>query len=1027
MNLSAPAIRRPIATILLTAAVAIAGIIAFQVLPVSPLPQIDSPTISINAALPGASPDVMAAAVATPLERQLGHIAGVTEMTSQSSTGSASISLQFDLTRNINAAARDVQAAISAARTYLPTNLPSNPTYRKVNSADTPIAILGLTSDTAPKGALYDSASTILVQKLSQIQGVGQVTVGGSSLPSVRVEINPLQLEHYGLKLTQVATFLKSQNAHTPTGSIADGTTTSYITVNDQLSKASDYKELVVSSTKDAVVRLQDIADVVDGTENVRSGGFVNGQPSVMVIVFKQPGSNIIETVDRIKAQLPAMQAAIPAAHKITLVLDQTTTIRASLHDVELTLIISIALVIGVVFVFLRDWRATIIPGIAVPVSLTGTFAAMYLCGFSLDNLSLMALTISTGFVIDDAIVVMENIARYIEKGMPVKEAAFTGAKEIGFTVLSITLSLIAVFIPILLMGGIVGRLFREFAVTLSAAIFISMLLSLTTTPMLCSLLLKPHQERSHGRLYRFSESVFLKLSSAYERSLYWILHHHARPVLLVFVLTIGLTVFYLRRVPKGFFPQQDTGVIMGGMQGPQDASFTKMNDALQRAIAIVRADPGVRNAVGFTGGQGASNGGFIFIALKPLEQRGASATDIVNRLRPKLGTIREAQIFLQAAQDLRIGGRQSNAQYQYTMQADTTADLKAYVPQLTARMKKLTGITDVNSDLLAGGLETYVTFDRLTAARLGITPSDIDDVLNYQFSQAEPSTIYKSLNQYHVVLEAQPQLTTGPSALDDTYVQTSSGTVPLGAIATYGPRTGPLSVNHTGLYPSSTISFNLAPGFALGDATAQIHQLENELRIPKSVHGTFSGTAQQYQASLDSEPLLVAAAIFAVYVLLGILYESFLHPITILTTLPSAALGAVITLILFDSDLNVISLIGIILLIGIVKKNAIMMIDFALQAEREHGLGSEEAIFQACVLRFRPILMTTAAALFGAVPLAFGSGIGSELRRPLGLTIIGGLIVSQVLTLYSTPVVYMMLDRLRARFAPRTAPELAA
>ena len=1017
MNLSAPAIRRPIATILLTAAIAIAGIIAFGVLPVSPLPQVDSPTISVNASLPGASPDVMAAAVATPLERQLGHIAGVTEMTSQSSTGSASISLQFDLSRDINAAAREVQAAISAARTYLPTNLPANPTYRKVNSADAPIVILGLTSETAPRGAMYDSASTVLVQKLSQITGVGQVTVGGSSLPAVRVEINPLQLEHYGLKLTDIATFLKSQNAHTPTGSIADLQTTAYITVNDQLAKAADYRPLIISTKNGAAVRLQDVAEVVDDTENLRSGGFVNGKPSVMVIVFKQPGSNIIETVDLIKAQLPAMQAAIPASHHITLVLDRTTTIRASLHDVERTLLISIVLVIIVVFVFLRDWRATIIPGIAVPVSLTGTFAAMYMFGYSLDNLSLMALTISTGFVIDDAIVVMENITRYLEEGMPVKEAAFTGAKEIGFTVLSITLSLIAVFIPILLMGGIVGRLFREFAVTLSSAILISMVLSLTTTPMLCSLLLKPHRkDAKHGRLYVFAENVFLRLQKGYERSLRWILRDHAYLVLLLFFFTMGLNVFYLVRVPKGFFPQQDTGVVFGGMQGPQDSSFVKMNAALQRAVGIIRKDPGVDNVVGFTGGQGSSNSAFVFISLKPLEQRGASADTIVNRLRPQLGSIREAQTFLMAAQDLRVGGRQSSSQYQYSLQADSTDDLKTYVPTLTNRMKKLSSITDVNSDLQTGGLQTYLTFDRLTAARLGITPTDIDNVLNYHFSQAQASTIYKSLNQYHVILEAPPELTTDPSVLGDVYVQTTNGSVPLAAITTWRPRTGPLSVNHTGLYPSSTISFNLAPGLTLGDATAQIHDLENELQIPKSVHGTFAGTAQQYQASLESEPLLVATAIFAVYVLLGILYESFLHPITILTTLPSASLGAVITLILFDSDLNVISLIGIILLIGIVKKNAIMMIDFALQAERERGMGSEDAIFQACVLRFRPILMTTAAAFFGALPLAFGSGIGSELRRPLGLTIIGGLLVSQVLTLYSTPVVYLMLDRLRKR-----------
>ena len=1023
MNLSAPAIRRPIATILLTAAVAIAGVIAFLVLPVSPLPKIDSPTISVNASMPGASPDVMAAAVATPLERQFGHIAGVTEMTSQSSTGSVNISLQFDLDRDINAAARDVQSAISAARTYLPTNLPANPTYRKVNSADSPILILGLTSTSAPKGALYDSASTVLVQKLSQIQGVGQVTVGGSSLPSVRVEVNPVQLQHYGVKLADVATFLRNQNAHTPTGSVADGSTTSYVLVNDQLSKAEDYKNLIVSQKNGAAIRLADIAEVVDGVENMRSGGYVNGEPSVMVIVFKQPGSNIIETVDRIKEALPAMRAAIPASHQVTLVLDQTTTIRASLHDVERTLLISILLVIVVVFVFLRDWRATIIPGIAVPVSLVGTFAAMYLLGYSLDNLSLMALTISTGFVIDDAIVVMENISRYLEQGMTPREAAFAGAKEIGFTVLSITLSLIAVFIPILLMGGIVGRLFREFAVTLSIAILISMVLSLTTTPMLCALILKHTKPSDHGRFYYFGERVFDGLVRAYGRSLRWILHDHPYLVLLLFFFTMGLNVFYLGKVQKGFFPQQDTGVIMGGLQGSQDASFTKMNGALKRAIDIVKGDPAVQNVVGFTGGQGSSNGGFVFVSLKPLEERKTSASAVVDRLRPKLMGIREAQTFLMAAQDLRAGGRQSNSQYQYQLQADTTDDLKTFVPVLAQKMKGLSTVTDVNSDLQNGGLQTYLSYDRTTAARLGITATDIDNALNWQYSQAQASTIYSSLNQYHVVLEAAPQFTQDPGALDTTYVQTTSGSVPLAAITTYRPRTGPLAVNHSGLYPSSTISFNLAPGASLGDATEQIHQLEDTLQIPKSVHGTFAGTAQQYQASLSSQPLLVVTAIFAVYVLLGMLYESFLHPITILTTLPSASLGAVMTLIVFDAALDVISLIGIILLIGIVKKNAIMMIDFALQMEREHGMGTEEAIYQACILRFRPILMTTAAAFFGAVPLAFGSGIGSELRKPLGLTILGGLVVSQILTLYSTPVVYLMLDRLRKRFSASTDP----
>ncbi|MDE1161592.1 MAG: efflux RND transporter permease subunit [Acidobacteriaceae bacterium] len=1017
MNLSALAIRRPIATILLTGAVALAGIIAFQFLPVSPLPQVDSPTISVSASLPGASPEVMAAAVATPLERQFGHIAGVTEMTSQSSTGTAAISLQFDLDRNINSAARDVQAAISAARSYLPTNLPSDPTYRKVNSADRPIAILSLTSAAASKGDMYDSASTILEQKISQIQGVGQVTIGGSTLPAVRVEINPMQLQHYGLKLTDVATFLQNQNAHTPTGSIADGQTTSYISVDDQLSKAAQYKPLIVSTKNGAAVRLEDIADVVDSTESILSGGYVNGKESIDIIVFKQPGSNIIDTVDRIKAQMPAMQLAIPASQHLKLVLDSTTTIRASLHDVEWTMLLSIALVILVVFIFLRNGRATLIPGIAVPVSLLGTFAAMYMLGYSLDNLSLMAMTISTGFVIDDAIVVMENIARYIEEGMDPVQASFTGAKEIGFTVLSITISLIAVFIPILMMGGIVGRLFREFAVTLSMAIVISMLLSLTTTPMLCALLLKREKPEEHGRMYRIVEDGFNVLLRGYERSLQWIIRDHAVLVLILFIVTAALNITYLTRVAKGFFPTQDTGQVMGGMRGTQDASFEKMDKALKRGVAIVRSDPAVENVVGFTGGQGTTNGAFMFIALKPLDERKISAADVVNRLRPKLAKIKEAQTFLMAAQDLHIGGRQSNAQYQYTLQADTTADLKTYVPKLYAAMKSLSSITDVDTDLQTGGLEAYLTYDRSTAARLAITPSDIDNVLNYSYSQADASTIYKALNQYHVILEADPRYSKSPDALENAYVQTDSGSVPISAITSYKPLTGPLSVNHNGLYPSSTLSFNLAPGASLEQAAGQIHTLESSLHIPTSVHGTFSGTAQQYQTSLKTEPLLIGTAIFAIYIVLGMLYESFMHPITILTTLPSASLGAVITLVLFNSELDIISLIGIILLIGIVKKNAIMMIDFALQLEREHNLSTEDSITQACVLRFRPILMTTAAAFFGAVPLAFGSGIGSELRRPLGLTILGGLLVSQVLTLYTTPVIYLFLDRLRKRF----------
>jgi multidrug efflux pump len=1023
MKLSVLAIQRPVATILLTAAIAIAGVIAFTVLPVSPLPQTDSPTIFVSASLPGANPEVMASSVATPLERQFGHIADVTEMTSESSTGSTSISLQFALSRDVNAAARDVQAAISAARNYLPSNLPSNPTYRKMNSAEAPIAIISVASKTYDVGARYDAVSTILTQRLSQIPGVGEVEVGGGALPAVRVEINPLQLEHYGIKLTDVATFLQKQNAHTPTGSISDGLTVSYISVNDQLSKAADYRPLIIATKNGAAVRLEDVAQVVDSTESTLSAGYANGMPSVDMIVFKQAGANIVETVDRIKAEFPTLQASIPQGMTLTFTLDETTTIRASLHDVERTLIISIVLVILVVFVFLRNWRATIIPGIAVPVSLIGTFAAMYLLNYSLDNLSLMALTISTGFVIDDAIVVMENIARYIELGVPPREAVFKGAEEIGFTVISMSVSLIAVFIPILMMGGVVGRLFREFAVTLSVAIIISMVLSLTTTPMLCSLLFKKdmvHEE--HGRLYRFTENIFNSMLAIYERSLRWVIRDHSALVLLLFFVTMGLNFLYLTRIPTGFFPQQDTGTIMGGVEGTQDASFQKMDGALQRASSIVRADPGVKNVVGFVGGRGVSTTGMMFISLKPLEERKVSATDIVNRLRPRLSVIKEGQTFLMANQDLRVGGRQSNSQYQYSMQADSTSDLKKWVPQLTREMKKLPTVTDVDSDLQAGGLQAYLTYDRATAARLGITPTDIDNNLNYSFSQAQASTIYKTLNQYHVVLEAAPQFTQGPDTLANTYIQNDNGSIPLSAVSTYQMRTGPLSVNHTGLYPSSTISFNLAPGATLGKATEEIHDTENRLHIPKSVHGTFAGTAEVFQKSLSSEPLLVLTAIFTVYIVLGMLYESYIHPITILTTLPSATLGATITLILFNSDLNIISMIGMVLLVGLVMKNAIMMIDFALQLERERGMTTEESIFQACIFRFRPILMTSASAFFGAMPLAFGTGIGSELRRPLGLTIMGGLAVSQVLTLYTTPVVYLVLDRIRLRLGGRRA-----
>ena len=1024
MKLSVIAVQRPIATTLLTAGVAIAGLIAFSVLPVASLPSADSPSINVSASLPGANPEVMATSVATPLERQLGHIAGVTEMTSNSSTGSTNINLQFSMSRNINAAAREVQAAISQSRNYLPTGMPSNPTYRKMNSSESPIAIIGVASKTYDQGARYDTVSTILAQRLSQIPGVGQVSVGGGALPAVRVEINPLQLEHYGISLSQVASFLQQQNAHSPTGSLSDGLTVSYITVNDQISKAVDYRPLIIANRNGAAVRLSDVAEVTDSQENRLSAGYLNGVPSVQMMVYKQAGANIVETVDAIRNELPVLQASIPKGMKLEIVLDMSTTIRASLHDVERTLIIAVLLVILVVFVFLRSWRATIIPGVAVPVSLIGTFAAMYLLNYSLDNLSLMALTICTGFVIDDAIVVMENIVRYIEGGTPVQTAVFKGVSEVGFTVLSMSISLVAVFIPILLMGGVVGRLFREFAVTLSMSIFISMVLSLTATPMLCSQLFRRGFGRNerHNILHRFTGRLFQRLVDTYEVSLRWVVRDHSALVLLVFLVTIALNVVYITRISKGLFPTEDNGMIMGGLQGTQDASFEKMNGALQRAEAIVMADPAIANVMGSAGGSmfGGGSTAMMFISLKPRNQRDATSSDVVNRLRPKLAVLKEGQVFLMAGQDFRVGGRSSNSTYQYTLQADTPSDLRKWVPVLQREMKKLPSITDVNSDMQAGALQTYLTYDRDTAARLGLTPSDIDNTLNDSFSQADVSTIYKTLNQYHVVLEAAPRFTTGPDTLNDTFVEGSNGSIPLSVISTYRMRTGPQQVSHTGLYPSSTISFNLAPGVTLGQATQDVHDLENKLNIPKSVHGAFSGTANEFQRSMGSEPLLIVTAIIAIYIVLGMLYESFIHPITILSTLPSATLGATITLGLFNSDLNVISVIGMVLLVGLVMKNAIMMINFALQAERDRGMDTAEAIQQACKLRFRPIVMTSASAFFGAMPLAFGTGVGAELRRPLGLTIMGGLAVSQVLTLYTTPVVYLFLDRMRLRLFRR-------
>jgi len=1012
MNLSTPFIHRPVATTLLTLAIALAGIIAFLVLPVAALPQIDYPTITVQASLPGASPEIMASSVATPLERQFGRIAGVTEMSSSSYLGSTSIALQFDLNRNIDGAARDVQAAINAARSYLPANLPSNPTYQKVNPADDPIVMIALTSRIYDTGRLYDAASTIMQQKLSQIPGVGQVYVGGSSLPAVRVDINPTQLNSYGLGLQDVKDMLSQQNSNVPKGQIWDGNTTADILANDQLLKAEYYKPLIVGYHNGAAIRLSDIADVQDSIENIRTAGFYNGKPCVTMQVYRQPNANILDTTDRVHAALPVLQASIPAGIDVVVTSDRAARIRPSILDAERSLLVSIALVILVVFVFLRSARATMIPSVAVPVSLLGTFGVMYLFGYSIDNVSLMALTICTGFVVDDAIVVIENITRYIEQGMRPVEAALRGAREIGFTVLSMTLSLVAVFIPILLMAGIVGRVFREFAVTLSVSILVSLVVSLTMTPMMCAHLLKREQGRTHGRIYRINENAFDSLVRLYDRGLHWVLKHE-QFTLGILLITIAVNVYLLVIVPKGFFPLGDTGKLIGGIRASEDTSFQEMQRLSYRFVNIVRSDPAVEGVLIYTGGNGSVNTGHVNVTLTPYEERKLSASQVIDRLRPKLNSVAGARAVLQATQNLKIGAKASNAQYQYMLQSESVEDLVHWGPIVFNQMRKLRELTDVDSDQQNSGLEARLVYDRQTAARLGITTQLMDSTLYSAFGQSQVSTMYTSLNQYHVVMEVAPQFWQNPQGLDDVYIHSSTGKViPLSVVAHFEKRIAPLAVNHDGQFPAVTFSFNLAPGVALSDAVQAIGDAEQNIGVPASIRSAYSGTMQAFRASLATEPYLIATALLAVYIVLGMLYESYIHPITILSTLPSAGVGAVLALMIFHMDLNVIALVGIILLIGLVKKNAILMIDFALAAQRNENRDAKSAIHEACLLRFRPILMTTMAALLGALPLAMATGVGSELRVPLGITIVGGLLFSQMLTLFTTPVVYLYMDR---------------
>ena len=1022
MNISEPFVRRPVATTLLTIGIALAGMMAFKQLPVAPLPQVAFPTISVSANVAGASPEVMAATVAMPLERALGRIAGVTEITSSSSLGSTRVVLQFELSRNIDGAAREVQAAINAARSQLPTNLTSNPTYRKANPADAPVMILALTSQQYGQGQMYDYAQTVLAQKLSQLSGVGQVDIGGSSLPAVRVEANPAALARYGIGMEDVRAAINASNANRPKGVVEDGDRSWQIYANDQSKTAAEYLPVIVSYKNGAAVRLGDVAEVVDSVQDLRNYGSANGKPSVLLIIRAQPDANIIDTVDRVMEILPLMRSSIPAAIDLDVMMERTSTIRAAVSEVERSLMIAMVLVILVVLVFLRNLRAAVIPAVAVPVSLIGTFSVMYLAGFSINNLSLMALTVATGFVVDDAIVVLENTTRHIEAGMPPHEAALRGAREVGFTVLSMSVSLIAVFIPILLMGGIVGRLFREFSITLSVAVLVSLVVSLTTTPMMCARMLRKEAPKENNNKFSiYSKAFFDWVLSGYSKSLGWSLRHPLL-ILLILFLTVGLNFFLYGKIAKGFFPQQDTGRLFGNVRADQGISFQAMRGKLETFVDIVRADPAVENVTGFTGG-GQRNRGYMFIQLKPLEVRKVSAEAVVTRLRSKLAKEPGAQLFLAQALDVRAGGRGGDSNYQFTLLADDVEPLRTWAPRLERELRGIPEIADISSDQEVRGLQTSLVIDREAAARVGLGPKQVDSALNLAFGQAIVSTIYRELNQYRVVLEAAPQFWQGPEGLQDVnLLSKDKGLIPLSSIARWETTNAPLSINHQSQFVASTLSFNLAEGVSLSKATDAVQAAMARIGMPATVHGSFQGTARQFTSSLESTPWLILAALVVIYIVLGVLYESLVHPLTILSTLPSAGVGALLALMRFGKELNFIAMIGVILLIGIVKKNAIIMIDLAIETQRLHNKNPEEAIYEAAQLRFRPIMMTTFAALFGAVPLAIGFGYGADLRQPLGISIMGGLVLSQLLTLYTTPVVYLYLDRLRLRFSKKNA-----